>query len=245
MEVLQHRSYRTIVRKGLSFWVESIILVFVSVISIYLYLSFFYNEFIEYFYQLLLDNGIKEGLISLNIYYHDLLMVDIPFNYNTSTTLMIGLIGLVLGIFILLKQKIIPLNVVFWISFLMLLMSIFIVYFIFFSTSYPYSAVKYFDLYLHAYIGFMFMCFVALSFILALTPETFMKKIIIFVSSVGYYFLYSFVRLACTILLVSQVSVVFSPFMYFTIFYDFILIIYIYTIILYQDTQKNVLRRSS
>jgi len=243
MEVLQHRSYRTIVRKGLSFWIESIILVLVSIIGIYLYLRFFYNQFIDYFYQLLLHNGITEGLISLNIYYHDLMVVDVPFMYNTSTTLLIGLAGLVFVIFILLKQKTIPLNVVFWISFLMLLMSIFIVYFIFFSGSYPYSAVKYFDLYLHAYIGFMVMCFVALSFILALTPETFIRKIIILISSIGYYFLYSFVRFACTVLLVSQVSVVFSPFMYFTIFYDFILIIYIYTIILYKDTQKNALRR--
>lgn len=243
MEVLQHRSYRTIVRKGLSFWVESIILVLVSIVSIYLYLAFFYNQFIEYFYQILLQNDIKEGIITLNIYYHNLMVVDVPFVYNTSMTLLMGLVGLVLGIFILFKQKVIPLNVVFWIAFLMLLMSIFIFYFIFFSFSYPYSAVKYFDLYLHAYIGFMLMCFVVLSFILALTPETFMKKFIILVSSIGYYFLYSFVRLACTVLLVSQVSVAFSAFMYFTIFYDFILIIYIYTIILYKDTQKNSLRR--
>jgi hypothetical protein len=243
MEALQHRSYRTMVRKGLSFWVESLILALTSILSIYLYLAFFYNQFIEYFNQILLQSGIKEGMISLSIYYHDLLVVDVPFVYNTSTTLFIGLAGLLIGVFILLKQKVIPLNVVFWIVFLMSLMSIFILYFIFFSTSYPYSAEKYFDLYLHAYIGFMLMCFVALSFILALTPETFMRKFIILLSAIGYYFLYSFVRFACTVLLVSQVSVVFSPFMYFTIFYDFILIIYIYTIILYQDTQKNALRR--
>lgn len=125
----------------------------------------------------------------------------------------------------------------------MLLLSVFILYFMFFSANYPYSAEKYFDLYLHAYIGFMLMCFITLSFILTLTPETFMKKLLILMSSIGYYFLYSFVRFACTVLLVSQVSVVFSPFMYFTIFYDFILIIYIYTVTLYQDTQKNASRR--
>jgi len=243
METLQHRSYRTIVKKGLSFWVESIILILVSIASIYLYLTSFYNQFIEYFYQILLQNGIDEGLTSLTIYYHSLQVVDVPFLYNTSKALFIGLVSLIVGIFILLKQKIIPLNVVFWISFLMLLLSIFILYFMFFSTSYPYSAEKYFDLYLHAYIGFMLMCFVALSFILTLTPETFMKKLVILISTIGYYFLYSFVRFACTVLLVSQVSVVFSPFMYFTIFYDFILIIYIYTVTLYQDTQKNALRR--
>jgi len=62
METLQHRSYRTIVKKGLSFWVESIILILVSIASIYLYLTSFYNQFIEYFYQLLLQNGIDEGL---------------------------------------------------------------------------------------------------------------------------------------------------------------------------------------
>ncbi|MBT8343582.1 MAG: hypothetical protein HKP62_09105 [Sulfurovum sp.] len=243
MEILQHRSYRTIIREGLPFWAESIVLLCISIISIYLYIAFFYNQFIEYFYQILLQNEITEGLISLNIYYHNLLVVDVPFLYNSPITLWIVLIGLVLGIFILIKQKMIPLNVVFWIAFLMLLMSIFIVYFIFFSASYPYSAEKYFDLYLHAYIGFMLMCFVALSFILALTPGSFMRKLIILLSSIGYYFLYSFVRLACTVLLVSQVSVAFSPLMYFTIFYDFILIIYIYTIILYEDTQKTDIRR--
>lgn len=243
MEVLQHRSYRTIKRKGLPFWVESIVLLSVSIISIYFYLALFYSEFIEYFNQILLQNGITEGLISLNIYYHDLLVVDVPFMYNSSIALWTGLIGFVLGIFILLKQKIIPLNVVFWIAFLMLLMSIFILYFIFNSANYPYSSEKYFDLYLHAYIGFMLMCFVVLSFILALTPGTLMRKFIILLSSIGYYFLYSFVRFACTVLLVSQVSVVFSPFMYFTIFYDFILIIFIYTIILDKVTQKIDIRR--
>jgi len=226
------------VRKGLSFWAESTVLLFVSIVSIYLYLAFFYNQFIEYFYQILLQNDIKEGLVSLDIYYYDLMVLDVPFVYNATMTLFIVLIGLVLGIWILLKQKVIPLNVVFWIAFLMLLMSIFILYFIFFSAYYPYDAEKYFGLYLHAYIGFMFMCFVVLSFLLALTPEHFMRKLIILVSTIGYYFLYSFVRFACTVLLVSQVSVVFSPFMYFTIFYDFILIIYVYTVILYKDTQK-------
>ena len=242
MKVLQHRSYRTIERKGLSFWLESLILILISIISLYIYLAFFYNQFLEYFYQILLQNGINAGLISLNIYFHDLLVVDVPFVYNTSTTLWIGLVGLALGIFILLKQKTIPLNVVFWLAFLMLLMSIFILYFIFFSANYPYSVEKYFNLHLHAYIGFMFMCFFTLSFILALTPGTFVRKLFLLVGTVGYYFLYSFVRFACTVLLVSQVSVVFSPFMYFTIFYDFILIIYIYTITLYEDTQKNDIR---
>ena len=243
MEALQHRSYRTIVRKGFPFWVESMILLFVSMISIYLYVAFLYNQFIEYFYQILLQNGIQERLISLNVYYSELMIIDIPFVYSETMTLVIGLIGLVLGIIILLKQKVIPLNVVFWIAFLMLFMMVFILYFIFFGENYPYSTEKYFNLYLHAYIGFMFMCFVALSFILALTPEYFMRKLTILLGTIGYYFLYSFVRFACTVLLVSQVSVVFSPFMYFTIFYDFIIIIYIYTAIIYEDTQKNDERR--
>lgn len=240
MEVLQHRSYRTIMRKGLPFWIESIVLLCISITSIYLYIASLFNQFMEYLHQILLQNGIKEGLISLNIYSYNLMIVDVPFLYNTSATLFMGLVGLVLGIFILFKQKLIPLNVVFWISFLMLMMGIFILYFIFFSNSYPYSAEKYFEIYLNAYTGFMLMCFVALSFILALTPGTLIGKTIILVSSIGYYFLYSFVRFACTVLLVSQVSVVFSPFMYFTIFYDFILIIYIYTIILYKDTKKSL-----
>ena len=238
METIQHRAYRIIERKGLSFWMESIILVLISIVSIYLYLTFFYNQFIEYFNQILIENGIKDGLVSLKIYNHDLWIVNVSFLESNPSILWIGVIVLVLGIFILFKQKIIPLNVVFWIAFLMVLMSIFILYFIFFGNSFPYNVEKYFDLYLHAYIGFMSMCFIALSLILALTPETFVKKVIIFVATVGYYFLYSFVRLACTVLLISQVSIVFSPFMYFTIFYDFILIIYIYTITLYRDTQK-------
>lgn len=238
MEALQHRSYRVFSRKGLSFWTESLILLFISIVSIYLYLTFFHNQFMEYFHKVLLQNGVDNGLISLNVYSFDALITNIPFSYSSLTSLLIVLIGLIFGVVILFKQKTIPLNVVFWIVLLIVLMSVFIMYFIFFSTHYPYSSEKYFDIYLHSYIGFMFMCFIALSFILALTPETLTKKIFILSVSIVYYFLFSFIRLACTILLVSQVSVVFSPFMYFTIFYDFILVVYIYTVMVYRNAKK-------
>ena len=243
MEVLQHRSYRIIERKGLPFWVESIFFLVVSSISIYLYLAFFYNQFIEYFSHILLESGIQEGVLNLNVYNFGLMVPDVPFFYNQTMTLFIGLAGSIFVIWILFKQKVIPLNVVFWIAFLMLLLSIFLAYFIFFSNYYPYNTEKYFDLYMHAYIGFMLMCFVVLSFILALTPGYFIRKVLILLGVIGYYFIYSFVRFAVTVLLVSQVSVVFSPFMYFTIFYDFILIIYIYTAMLYRDRQKSDARR--
>jgi len=244
MKVLhQHRSYRIIARKGLPFWVESILFIMISIVSIYLYLAFFYNQFITYFYDVLVQNNLKEGILSLDVYFFNLMAIDVPFLYNSKETLIVVLLVLLASILILSKQKVIPLNVVFWISFLLLLMIIFVLYFIFFSPYYPYSAEKYFSLYLYAYIGFMFMCFVVLSIILAITPEHFIRKMMVLLFSIGYYFLHSFIRFAMTVLLVSQVSVAFSPLMYFTIFYDFILVIYVYTIMLYGYTRRQHTRR--
>jgi len=231
----QHRSYRTVARKGFPFWVDMIILSLISLVSLYAYGTIFHNEFVTF-----LQSGIPVEMIGFKVYTFDMLAFDVPFLYTQTMLLFIGLVGIVVVMIVLFYQRVIPLNVVFWIEFLLALMAIFVLYFIFFSRYFPYSAEKYFNLYLYAYVGFMLMCFIVLSFSLALTPESFAKKLSVLLMVIAYYFIYSFVRFALTVLLVSQVSVVFAPLMYFTIFYDFILIIYVYSFMLYKDTQKNI-----
>ena len=236
----QHRSYRTLVRKGFPFWIDMIILSSISLVSLYAYGTIFYNDVVTFLHQIFLQSGMDVEMIGLKIYTFDMLAFDVPFLYTQPMLLFIALVGIVTVMIVLFYQRVIPLNVVFWIEFLLVLMGIFILYFIFFSRYFPYSAEKYFNLYLYAYVGFMLMCFLVLSFSLALTPESFGKKLSVLLMVIAYYFIYSFVRFAMTVLLVSQVSVVFAPLMYFTIFYDFILIIYVYTFMLYKETQKNI-----
>jgi len=238
----QHRSYKTIARKGFPFWIDMIILSLISLMSLYAYGTIFYNEVVTFLHQIFLQSGMNVEMINLKIYTFDMLAFDVPFLYTQPMLFFTGLVAIIAVMIVLFYQRAIPLNIVFWIEFLFALMAIFILYFIFFSHYFPYSAEKYFNLYLYAYIGFMLMCFFVLSFSLALTPESFTKKLLVLLTVIGYYFIFSFARLAMTVLLVSQVSVAFAPLMYFTIFYDFILIVYAYTYMFYKETQKNIKR---
>ncbi len=235
----QHRSYRTISKDGLPVWVDLAIFVLVSVGSIYFYITLIHHNAMMMIHEVFTASGLHIEMIDLDIYTFSMSAFDISFHYNSQITLFYVLLLTVGLMLFLVYQTKIPLNLVFWIDFLLLLTAIFLVYFIFWPTYFPYNAKKYFELYLHAYVGFMLMSFIVFSFSLALTPEKLGKKLFILSGVIAYYFVYSFVRLAATLLLVSQVSVVFVPLMYFTIFYDFILIIYIYTFVLYKNTIKS------
>jgi hypothetical protein len=191
-----------------------------------------------FFNDLLLNAGINDVLIGLKIYGHTLFLPSFSFMFNDTVSLVLALAVLIVFGFVLIRQKKIALNIVFWILFLVLWSMAFIIYFVVNAENFPYDFQKYFYLYLHAYIGFMFMSFIVMSLILALTPDMTVKKIAVLIGVIGYYFLYSFVRLAMALLLVSQVSVVFAPLLYFTIFYDFIVVIYFYTNVLYRSVQK-------
>jgi hypothetical protein len=78
------------------------------------------------------------------------------------------------------------------------------------------------------------MCAWLLAVLLALLPVSFIIKLAVLVGTILYYFLYSFVRFALTVLLVSEYSVTLSPFMYFTIFQDFIFVVIVYSYLLYR-----------
>ena len=238
MQNMQHRSYRKVIRNGLPFRIEFLLLSAISIGSIYFYVTVLYNQFMVFFNNLLLSANINEALIGLKIYGYTLFLPSLSFIFNDTVSLVLASAFLIVFGFALIKQKKIALNIVFWIVFLVLWSVVFIVYFIVNAENFPYDFQKYFHLYLHAYIGFMFMSFIVMSLILALTPDMTLKKIAVLIGVIGYYFLYSFVRLAMALLLVSQVSVVFAPLLYFTIFYDFIVVIYFYTNVLYRSAQK-------
>lgn len=236
---IQHRSYKTIYRDKFSFWMELILFVLISLASLYIYMSFIHNRVMTIIQTLFEQNGLKLELVGLYIYRFDIVAFDVPFLYNEPLNLFIALIALVVVMLILAYQRLIPLNMVFWLEFIFAFVVIFTIYFIFFSSNFPYTSEKYFDLYFHAYIGMVLMSFMVLSLSLALTPSGMLYKLFTLMAVIGYYFLYNFVRFCATVLLISQVSIVFVPLMYFTIFYDFILVIYIYTYILYRNTKRS------
>lgn len=235
----EHRAYRRVDFSERFAFFELLVMLLVSLGSIYLYVKYFFNEFIKYFYATLEKVGAVPDLKSLDIYTFSLHYFDVGFKYTPVDTMSYLFVGLFIFSIILFKQRIIALNVVFWIMFFLLLMMIFLGYFIFFGDAYAYNSEKYFNLYLTGYVGFMCISFVLLSFLFAYSPYSLGVKLVILLGSISYYFIYSFVRFALTVLLVSQVSVVFSPFMYFTIFYDFIFIIAIYSYFLYFESKKD------
>lgn len=235
----EHRAYRTAHLSGRFVFFELLVMLLLSVGSVYLYVKYFFNEFILYFYPIMEKAGAVADLKSLDIYTFQLHYLDIGFKYTSVASMAYLLLGLFIFSIFLFKQKVIALNIVFWLIFVLSLFMIFLAYFIFFGDAYAYNSEKYFNLYLTAYIGFMFISFVLLSFLFAFSPYSLGVKVIILLGSIGYYFIYSFVRFALTVLFVSEVSVVFSPFMYFTIFYDFIFIIVIYSYFLYFESKEE------
>jgi len=235
----EHRAYRRADFSGRFAFFELLVMLLVSFGSIYLYIKYFFNEFIGYFYSILEKAGVVSNLKSLDLYTFSLNYIDVDFKYTPIDTMIYLFIGLFIFSILLFKQRVVALNVVFWMMFFILMFMIFLGYFIFFGNAYAYNSEKYFNLYLTAYIGFMFISFVLLSFLFAYSPYSLGAKVIVLLGSIAYYFLYSFVRFALTVLLVSEVSVVFSPFMYFTIFYDFIFIIAIYSYFLYFESKND------
>lgn len=235
----EHRAYRHAVFPGRFIFFELLVMLLVSLGSVYLYIKYLFNEFIMLFYSTLEKFGVTYDLESLDIYTFSLQYIDIGFKYTPVDTMIYLLVGLFIFSIFLFKQRVVALNVVFWVIFLLLLLMIFLAYFIFFGDTYAYNSEKYFHLYLSTYIGFMCMSFILLSFLFAYSPYKLGAKLIMLLGSISYYFIYSFVRFSLTVLLASEVSVVFTPFMYFTIFYDFIFIIAIYSYFLYFESKKD------
>lgn len=224
-----HRSYRKLKTNKAYAVFESTIMLSILALFMYLFLFYFFPYFLSEFYLQLQNYGIFPKLASVDIFSITFQVLDLPYSYLQPITKYIWLILLVISYFGLLKQKFIPYNVVMWLNFFIILTAIFVLYFIFFTKYYPYNMVTFLELYLHATFGFIFFSALIMLAVFVLTPINIISKTIIFTFSIVYFMLYSTIRFALLVLYTSQVSVIFAPLMFFTLYLDFFFFISIYT----------------
>lgn len=234
--IVPHRSYRKLrIHKGILF-LEIFLYAVISFLAVYLYTTYLLDSFVYYFHEVLGGAGITSTITAIDIFGWKVELIDLSFAHTQPLILLFGLIGLVLFFLLLIKQKIIPLNVVMWINFYNLLFISFILYFIFFAKYFPYTFIEFFELFTTAHIGFMLFSFILTSAAISLTPATLIYKLLAYAAMVIYYLLFSLVRYGLSILLVSQVSIVWAPIVFFTFYLDFFFFVALYSYFLYRSS---------
>jgi len=233
IKIVPHRSYRRLNIDKRLMLIEGFVLMLFILGIMYIFITSQFNMFIEFFYNQLQANSISSILTSVDIFGVDIKVVDMKFAYLQPLTNYIWALVLLLLYVITIKHKIFPYNVSMWFNFFIVLMLIFVTYFIFFSKYFPYTLVEFSELYITAVLGFIFFCSVIMMIILLMVPFQFLIKLLIFGMTLVYFMLFSLIRFGLTVLLVSQVSVVFAPMMFFTLYLDFFFFISVYSYILY------------
>ena len=235
-QIVPHRSYRRLRINKPLFVAELLAYFLVSAGAVYLYGEKYLNLFTQYFKKTLLQAGITDiGSVQVDIFGFDITLLGLPFKHTQPLFLFFILVGMLALFFILRYQKIIAYNIAMWINFFLLVFMVFLLYFIFLPAHFPYTFFDYFDLYLTAQIGMMLFSFLILGVAIALTPAPVWLKAVTFLVSVPYYIVYSLLRYALTILLVSQFSIVFAPIMFFTLYLDFVFFVAVYSYFLYKS----------
>jgi len=230
-----HRSYRKIHANKLKLFFEMIVLFLVSLTVEYIFLKYLFNDFILFFQKVLHTVQIDTVLKNVEIFGFDIHLLELSFMHTQPMVLFLLLITMIISVFIFMKQRFIPYNVIMWINFFLIIFIIFILYFIFLGQYFPYSFLEYFELYMTAHIGFVFFIFLITLLSIVLVPNTFVNKFIAFAMIVIYYLAFSLVRYALTLLLVSEVSIVFAPILFFTLYLDFLFFVSAYSYFLYKS----------
>jgi len=233
INIVPHRSYRRLLFKKNHIFIESLILLIIMAFMMYVYLIYGLNEFLVFFNTQLNTHDITSVLVNVDIFGLSYSVVNLQYAYLQPLHKFIWLIVLITSYFIMLKQKLFPYNVIMWVNFFIILTTIFLLYFIFFSAYYPYTLVEFSKLYFTATLGFLFFSGIIIIITFVVTPVNFILKLFVFIFSFAYFMIFSMIRFALTILLATQVSVVFSPIMYFTLYLDFFFFVSIYSYLLY------------
>jgi len=237
--VLPHRSYRKLHLSKKILWLEGFVFIAIIIAMMYIYLIYGVNEFILYFHSQLKSYDTTSRLINIDIFTLQFYVLDMNYAYLRPITMLLWLIALFVGFFIILKQKLLPYNVSMWINFFIILTSIFVLYFLFFTEYFPYTLVQYTELYLTATFGFLFFSALIMLMVFLLVPMNSVLKFVIFIISVLYFMFFTMIRLALTLLLTTQISVIFAPVMFFTLYLDFFFFVSVYTYVLYWQAKQN------
>ncbi|HIQ27083.1 MAG TPA: hypothetical protein EYH42_01110 [Sulfurovum sp.] len=236
--IIPHRSYRRLRAAKIPLIIESVIYLFLSVAAVYVYLSYIFNTFSNYLHTSLAEANIPAGMQTVEIFGFGISLVDLPFMHTQPLSLFFILLGILILFYVLKKQSIIPYNIAMWLNFFILMFSVFILYFIFLGQYFPYDFVGYFELYHTAHIGLMLFSLMIMSLAFVLTPSSHIWNFTAFFGMLVYYFIYSLVRYAFTVLLLAKVSIVFAPIMFFTMYLDFIFFVSVYSYFLYKSAEK-------
>lgn len=233
--IIPHRSYRRLKINKAYFITEVAFYVLFSVGAVYLYIIYLFNQYVCYFKNILHDVHVDVSTAAVDIAGFPVMLLDSAFAHSQPLTLFFVLVGMIVLFFVLKMQRVIPYNIAMWINFFLLMFMVILLYFLFWGDRFPYSFVSYFELYLTALIGMMLFSFIITGLAIALTPAPYWMKLTTFFIMVFYYIGYSLVRYGLTVLLTSQVSIVMAPIMFFTLYFDFIFFISIYSYFLYRS----------
>jgi len=238
--ILPHRSYRKLHRAKGGFFVEIVLYAVFAVWVVYMYLTQWLNTFSLYFAHLLNEVSVTATTKIDTIYDRfPIVLIDLSFVHMQPLYLYLFLMASVLLFYLLKHQKLIVYNVAMWMNFFVLMLIVFLIYFIFMGDTFPYTFADYVELYITALVGFMLFSFLITFSAIALIPGLPLFKIFAIVSMAFYYIIYTFARYALTILLSSQISILFAPVMFFTLFFDFIFFVSIYSYVLYKSAKRK------
>jgi hypothetical protein len=238
-----HRAYRHIPYNGTRVWWEAFLLLLIILGCTLLYIHGIHNVAMESFISLVRQMGIELGGRTVEVYLHPLMVLDTGFRFNDFRTEVLALLGLAFSILFIWKFRAIPLNFRFWLLFFLLAETIFVTYFILWGEHYPYTPMSYIRLYLYAYIGFSAATASLFGFLIALLPLRFPSKVLLLLTVILYYWILGFLRLLATQLIVDRYSVMLSPFLYFTVFFDYLAIVMLYGYLLHylnRPKQKEI-----
>ncbi len=237
-DIILHRSYRRLELNRPLLITESLLLVLLLGTLMFIYLYYVFPYFISLFYTQLQHCSIDVNLVSSDIYGISFILLDLSYAELPTRSKIIIFAILIMIYILLFKQKFIPYNIVMWLNFFILLFAIFVLYFIFFSANYPYTLLDFQKLYLFASFGFIFFSGIVIIIVFTITPIHYLLKITIFILTMLYFMIFSIIRFALLILLSTQLSVIFTPVMFFTLYLDFFFFVSIYSYVLYLGSKK-------
>ena len=231
--IIPHRSYRRLEINKAYFFIEVALYALFSIGITYFYITYIFNHYAFYFKNILQEAHVDVSMVAVDSGGFPVMLLDTAFVHSQPLILFFALVGMIVLFFILKMQRTIPYNIAMWINFFLMIFMVILLYFLFWGNHFPYSYVSFFELYLTAQIGLMLFSFIITGLAIALTPAPYWMKMITFFLMVFYYIGYSLVRYSLAVLLTSQVSIVMAPIMFFTLYFDFIFFVSVYSYFLY------------
>jgi hypothetical protein len=231
--IYYHRSYKKLARPGkhviLIFLLLTLPLILV-VLSLFPHLTLLMSQFAQFNLSTILPPDSIE-IVDKSYLLGDIHMLDFPMKYSSSL-FSYGLSLFSLIIIIIASRLKIPRPVALWIMFISTINLSASIFLMLFPSSFPYDSKQFSELYVTTEVNIWLLVPVIQAISLLPLPSTFLSKLSVSIVTLIYSVVFGFIRYSVFMIIVSKISFLFMPVLYFAFgpLMDFFYIVGIYSL---------------